>query len=135
MAKRMFSLVTVVAALVAFTPLQTSVSAATSNYRIPFGFIANGVTLPAGTYSITTENGPLFLRGERTGVFLMTNYASGDKSRRGHLVFLKTGSRYDLAEIWTGDGVGRKVQKSRRQAEEQARAATVPVERIVIPLM
>jgi hypothetical protein len=47
---------------------------------------------------------------------------------------LKTGTRYELSEIWSPGADGRIIRPSRRQVEERARAnGDVPVDRIVIP--
>jgi len=136
-AKRMIALIVAAAALAVFTPLYITASAAEMNVRIPFGFIVNGATLPAGTYSIADSNGALLVRGDRKSAFVMSapSLKNPDRSGRGKAVFLKTGSTYYLIEIWGGDGVGREVHLSRRQVEEHARVTGTPAERIVIPAM
>ena len=134
MAKRMLSLMV---ALAVFTPLYITASAAEMNCRVPFAFIVNGTTLPAGAYAIATNNSVLLVRGDRKSAVVMSTpgLKSADRSGRGKAVFLKAGSRYYLIEIWGGDGVGREVHLSRRQAEELARVTGTPAERIVIPAM
>ena len=104
--------------------------------RVPFGFIVNGKALPAGRYNVATNNGMLTVQGERDGAMVLGIPAGRRQEKAGvaSLVFLKTGSRYELSEIWSLGGDGRILRPSRRQLEERARAADdTPVERIVVP--
>src|SRR5262245_16689975 len=133
MTKRLLSLVAVAAVLAAFTSLSVTTSAAEMNCRVPFSFIVNGKTLPPGPYSIATNDAVLMVKGLRTGAVVLTNGAgSRAVTGRAYLVFLKTGDRYDLFQIWTGDGAGREVMVPRKHLEDRARAANTPIERIVI---
>ena len=135
-AKRMFSLIVGAIALVALAPFSVTTSAQEMTCRVPFGFIVNGRTLPAGQYSVANNNGMLIVRGERDGAMVLGIPAGrqNEQSTRASLVFLKTGTRYDLSEIWSPDGDRRILRPSRRQLEERARATgDTPVERIVIP--
>ena len=137
MAKRMFSLIVGAIALVAVGPFSVTASAQDMTCRVPFGFIVNGKTLPAGHYTVAKTNGVVMLKSERDGAVVLGIPAGQrtDKSSGGSLVFLKTGTRYDLSEIWSPGGDGRLVQLSRRQREERAARVThdTPVERIVVP--
>jgi len=134
----MFSLIVGAIALVV-APFSVTASAENMTCRVPFGFIVNGKTLTAGHYTVANINGALMLKSERDGAFVLgiPGIPAGrrtDKSSGGSLVFLKTGTRYDLIEIWSPGSDGRLVQRSRRQKEERARATDdAPVERIVIP--
>ena len=136
MAKRMFSLIVGAIALVAVAPFSVTASAEEMTCRVPFGFSVNGKTLPAGHYTVAKNNGVLKIKDDRDGAFVLGIPAGRrtDQSSGGSLVFLKTGTRYELSEIWGPGGDGRLVQPSRRQREERARATDdTPVERIVIP--
>jgi hypothetical protein len=135
-AKRMFSLIVGAIALVALVPLSVTTSAQEMTCRVPFGFIVNGKALPAGRYNVATNNGMLTVQGERDGAMVLGIPAGRRQEKAGvaSLVFLKTGSRYELSEIWSLGGDGRILRPSRRQLEERARAADdTPVERIVVP--
>ena len=135
MAKRMFSFIVGAIALVALAPLSITASAQDMTCRVPFGFIVNGKTLPAGHYTVANNNGMLLIRNERDGAMVLGIPAGRriDKASKASLVFLKTGSRYDLSEIWSPGGDGRIIRPSRRQMEERARANDgTPAERIVI---
>lgn len=136
MAKRMLSLVVGAIALVALAPFSVTTSAQGMTCRVPFGFVVNGKTLPAGHYNIANNDGMLMIRGERDAAIVLGIPADRrfDQSSRARLVFLRTGTRYDLSEIWSPGGDGRIVRQSRRQMDERARATDdTPVERIVIP--
>lgn len=133
MTKRILSIVAVAALLAGFAPLSVTTSAAEVTCRIPFGFNVDGKALPSGSYTISTSNSVVFVKGLlKTVIVLSNNAMSRDRSDGAKLVFLKTGDRYDLSEIWTGDGVGREVMLSRKHLEARARAANTPIERIVI---
>ena len=138
MAKRMLSLIVAAAALALFTPLYIPASAAQINCHVPFSFDVNGTTLPAGDYSIATNgNGTVLLRGLRKSAFVTTVLADSrpDQVGRAKTVFLRTGDRYTLSEVWTDDGLARAIPGARKHVEERARAANLPVEQIVIPSM
>jgi hypothetical protein len=123
------------ALLAAFIPLSVTASASEMNIRIPFDFVVNGHTLPAGTYSVSSTGTVVLMSGGHKSALIMTSLAdvTADRAGRGTLVFLKSGERYDLVEIWTHDDLKRELPGARRLAEEYARAANVPSERIVIP--
>ena len=136
MAKRMFSLIVGAIALVALVPLSVTTSAQEMTCRVPFGFIVNGKALPAGQYYIANNNGMLMIKGERDGAIVLGIPAGQriEKSSGPSLVFLRTGTRYDLSEIWSPGVDGRILRPSRREMEERARVTdAAPVERIVIP--
>jgi hypothetical protein len=131
----MFSLIVGAIALVALAPFSVTSSAQEMTCRVPFGFNVSGKALPAGHYNVANNNGVLMIKGERDGAIVMGIPAGRiEKSSGASLVFLKTGSRYDLSEVWSLGGDRRVVRPSRRQMEERARATDdTPVERIVIP--
>lgn len=134
MTKRLFSFVAGAALLAAVAPLSIAVSAAEITCRIPFSFVVNGATLPSGAYSIASSGGVVMLKGADKSALVMTRLADDrhDQTGKSKVVFLKTGDRYDLIEIWTSDGVGREVPKTRKSVEERARSANLRIERIVV---
>jgi hypothetical protein len=92
--------------------------------RIPFDFVADGKTLPAGEYSIKTS-GPertLLLidrQNASASIFAGTNaiIASEPKSE-SKLVFNRYGDRYFLSQVWTaGNSCGRLLLMSDREKE------------------
>jgi hypothetical protein len=130
----MLSLIVAAAALALFTPLYITASAAQVKCHVPFTFEVNGTTLPPGNYSIATDGSSVLMRGLRKSAFVMTVLADRrtDQVGRAKTVFLRTGDRYTLSEVWTGDGLGRAIPGARKHADERARAANTPVEQIVI---
>jgi len=131
MTKRVLSIVAA-AALAVFIPLSITTSAAQMNCRVPFSFIVNGKTLPPGLYTFSTSQSVLMVRGARGSAVILTNNASRPVDGAVEAVFLKSGDRYDLSEIWIGDGTGREIALNRKQLEDRARAANTTLERIVI---
>jgi len=134
MAKRMLSLIVAAAAMALFTPLYITASAAQINCHVPFSFVVNGATLPPGDYSIETNGGTVLLRGLSKSAFVSTVLADSrpDQVGRAKTVFLRTGDRYTLIEVWTDDGLERAIPGMRKHVEERARAANTPVEQITI---
>jgi hypothetical protein len=131
MTKRILSIVAV-AAILAFAPLSVTTSAAEVTCRIPFSFNVYGKALPPGPYTISTRDSVVFVKGlAKTAIVLSNNAIAPDRSTGAKLVFLKTGDRYDLSEVWSGDGTGREVIMPRKHLEA-LRAAGTPPERIVI---
>src|SRR3954465_1924928 len=98
MANRMRSLILAAAALAVLTPLYITASAAEVNCRVPFSFVVNGKTLPAGEYSIasTGVGGALLVRGYRQSAMVLTVLDDSRADQIGHakLVFLRAGDRY-----------------------------------------
>jgi hypothetical protein len=137
MTKRLLSFIAAAAVLFVAAPLYVPASAAEMSCRIPFSFIVNGKTLPAGTYTIGNSNGVLLLNGRKDGVFVLSTGTSraADRSGHGSVVFSKSGSRYDLIEIWSSDGDGREVRPSSLPKEERSRVGAAAAERIVIRAM
>lgn len=93
--------------------------------NIPFNFIVNKDTLPAGQYEVKAEgsSGSHVLAisnwEERTArLFLTNNVDSLANSSKTKLVFERYGDRYFLSQIWVqGEGTGRELPKSARERE------------------
>jgi|HubBroStandDraft_5_1064220.scaffolds.fasta_scaffold231440_2 hypothetical protein len=96
---------------------------------IPFNFVVNGKTLPAGEYSVqpSASLGSLIIKGvERPASVISLTVPVVDRSSRPvpRLVFHVYGDRYFLSEAWSGDqGTKLTVSHSER---EIARKHTVP---------
>jgi hypothetical protein len=120
------ALVMVIAVLV---PISIAASVGDVSCRVPFSFIANGKTLPPGLYTLSTSHGYTVVRSLNEGAIVLG--MAGRERADGHarLVFLKTGERYDLSEVWSGDGTG--LQIPQRKHGNDARLAS-NAERIVI---
>jgi len=90
---------------------------------IPFNFVVNSATMPAGAYSISTVgmDGTLLIRGtdNKTVRLVNANYAqSNAPSTRTKLVFRCYGTRYFLSQIWTeGNDRGRQLPKTAAESE------------------
>jgi hypothetical protein len=134
MKKHLLSLVAAAVVFAVLTPLAATMSAAEVTCRIPFSFIVAGRTMAPGSYSLEARDSLLIVRGAGSNVVVMTNGTNSYGKTGVKLVFLKTGERYDLAEVWMAEGHGRDIisAPARRFLEGRAQAANVPVERIVI---
>lgn len=104
-----------------------SAFAQTINLRanVPFKFIVNKETMPAGQYSIKSlgdsAGRTLFIsssdQSEKTTV-IANGVEDRAASKQTKLVFLRYGDRYFLSQIWVeGNSSGHQLPKSPREAE------------------
>ncbi len=90
---------------------------------IPFNFVVNRTTMPAGAYTISTIGlgGTLAIHGPNNKAIKLVNagYAqSNAPSARTKLVFRCYGNRYFLSQIWTeGSDRGRQLPKTAAESE------------------
>jgi hypothetical protein len=129
------SLVTVLAVL------SVPAEAAEIRCRVPFSFTINGKTLPAGTYSVSSEaaQGVLLVRGFDHGAVVLTNSIASGKDTEAKLVFHKYGDQYILRQAWMGGGSGRELPESRLERTlaraAQDRKVATSFERVVVPVL
>lgn len=94
---------------------------------IPFRFVLNDRTYPAGEYLITPSDEEsnssylLELKGvdnNKTAFFFTDGIASNDVEEHSNLVFDKVGGQYFLSKIWVaGDLDGNIVPKTKKERE------------------
>ena len=132
MTKRVLSIVLLATVVAILVPLSMTTSASELNCRVPFSFIVGGRTMPAGLYSLSTSQGYLVMKGAAHGAVALTIGDTERSTGQARLVFLKSGDRYDLSEVWSGDGNGLQIAKSKHRIEER-QASNASVERVVIP--
>jgi hypothetical protein len=91
---------------------------------VPFNFIVNHTTLPAGDYAISSTAGSdqvLVIRGMNGKTVKLVNanrVESAQPASRTKLVFRCYGDRYFLAQIWTqGSHRGRQLPKTTLESE------------------
>jgi len=84
--------------------------------NVPFDFIVNGSTFPAGEYSfrsVDTLGKVLSIRSvnsQTQGMIVSSDTRSSAPSQQTKLVFHRYGNQYFLAEVWLqGDDMGRDV--------------------------
>jgi hypothetical protein len=89
--------------------------------KIPFPFVVQGRTLPAGEYRVErnmSDSSVMLIRGERgnnAGMFVQTTPAAG-KDPSGNtpaLTFKRDEKQYRLADIWESGSQGREVAARR----------------------
>lgn len=91
---------------------------------IPFNFVVDKASLPAGSYSIDSVSGSskaLIFRGDdaQENLIVLSNRAETlNASPNTRLVFHRYGDQYFLAQIWVqGETAGRQLRMTRREAE------------------
>jgi hypothetical protein len=93
--------------------------------NVPFNFMVQNATLPAGSYSIasisSSASKALVVRNRDSGksLLLIPNSAESlNGSDKTKLVFHRYGAQYFLSQIWVeGERTGREVLMGRREAE------------------
>ena len=104
--------------------------------KIPFGFYAGDILLPAGEYRIVPiENGVMNVFNLDThtpaifNTFTVRNL--GLEPIPGKLVFHRYGRDYFLSEMWwAGQSVGSKTMSSKREREQAKTAAPARIESV-----
>jgi len=77
----------------------------TLEVKVPFSFLENGHTLPAGNYTITRDNmasSVFLIRGDKVGAFVATVPSAGHdpSGNRPSLTFVRHENEYKLSAIW-----------------------------------
>jgi hypothetical protein len=131
MTRKMLSIVSFALAFAVLVPLSVTTSASQVNCRVPFSFIVGGQTLPPGLYSVSTSQGYMVMRGSSHNAIALTLAGRERADGKARLVFLKTGDRYDLSEVWSGDGTGLQISAPKHRIDARV-ASNAPAERIVV---
>jgi hypothetical protein len=126
----------ILVALLALVPVSSE--AADVRGSIPFSFAVNDVTLPPGTYTLTTRTTPgvMFVQGLSRVVIAMAVPGNSSDDLQPRLVFHKYGDEYFLRQVWNGDGSGYDLPETRAerdQREGRNGRAAVQAERVVLP--
>ena len=96
-------------------------SAATVDVKVPFPFLVQGRTMPAGQYRVQTDTidpSVLLIRGEngnKAGMFVLTQTAAG-RDPAGDtpaLTFNRYENQYRLVGIWESVGQGHEIMVSK----------------------
>lgn len=90
----------------------------TLRFNVPFNFVAGGKLMLAGEYKVAPtfgdDNAAWVVVGAGNSVMLLTNAVQSTTS--GHeasLVFLQSGGRFSLVEIWPSEYSGREMLRSK----------------------
>lgn len=111
---------------VGLTGLVHAQTSTTIKAQVPFDFVANGETMPAGECTIQIRvNGQTLLSvsSGRQHVFSLTNAYGSNASKGTALVFHKYRDRYFLAGINRAKEIGYVLPSSRLEGELRARNA------------
>jgi len=111
---------------VALTLLITTASAQTVKVKanIPFSFVVNRATMPAGEYlveSMDHDGGVLAIRdshSKTTNLVISNSCESVKAATHTKLIFHRYGDRYFLSQVWIqGNNRGRELRPSDREKE------------------
>ena len=98
--------------------------------EIPFAFTVGSSTLPAGSYTVRSANsqGEVLMisnRGQRKSIATLSHEVTDSDNNKACLVFHRYGDQYFLAQVWTGQPMGRELQKSKRQRAIERELANI----------
>ncbi len=94
--------------------------------KIPFNFVADNVSLPAGEYSVQAarDGSPALIlqridgRGNQAAIVMTHSATASDTKSQSSLVFRVYAEGYFLSEMWTaGNSSGRQLPTSRIEKE------------------
>jgi hypothetical protein len=100
-----------------------SAQSVTLRAKIPFGFVVNGKSLPAGEYTVRQANfpGTMIISGvdHSVGAVTLVSPTSAPSARHetARLVFDGYGGRYFLSQIWTDGTRGSQIPVARSERE------------------
>src|SRR5262245_52557841 len=100
--------------------------------NVPFRFEVGKAKLPAGSYTVSTLQAGLMIRGYSTGAVAMSTRVESKTNDTAKLVFHRYGDVYILREAWTGRS-GYKIVPPRHERELEGREVAA-YETVVIPL-
>jgi hypothetical protein len=91
-----------------------AVGAASMDVKVPFPFVVEGKTLPAGEYRVENNGGMVLIRGEKgnnPASFVLTTPAKGHDPAgdKPALTFSLHDDQYQLDGIWQSSSQGRHV--------------------------
>jgi hypothetical protein len=132
MTKRSVSILSAMTLMTMLSPLAVRLGAAEVTCQIPFAFTVNDTPLPAGRYTVSTQNSALFIRGLTRSAIVLGQPAESRTRTTPKLVFDKLGSEYTLREVWLDGRSGREFPKSRGHEDRRLAAGTGEVERVVL---
>ena len=87
--------------------------------NVPFDFIVNGKTLPAGPYTIEKGSGAILMirsRELKQGVGVIAPRVEFNNDSKPHLIFRRYGNQYFLAQV-IGDSSANELPKSKAERE------------------
>ena len=93
-----------------------SARASTLDVKVPFPFVVQGKTMPAGQYQVTEEEGLIRLRGEKgthavDTVLTIPASGSDPAGTQPVLMFKRHENQYRLTGIWESEMQGREINR------------------------
>ena len=93
-----------------------SARASTLEVKVPFPFVVQGKTMPAGQYQVTDEDGLIRLRGEKgthavDTVLTIPASGSDPAGKQPVLMFKRHENQYRLTGIWESATEGREINR------------------------
>ena len=116
MTKRFVSVLSAVTLVAVLSPLAVSLGAAEITCQVPFSFAVNGAPLPAGRYTVSTQDRTLVFRGLTRAAIVLGQPAQSPTRTTPKLVFDKQGGDYTAPRSVAGRALRRRRSRSRGRA-------------------
>lgn len=117
----------ILAVMTAFTVVsaQAQTVLKSQKFTIPFAFQVGDKVMPAGEYTVSTNNQTIVVRkndGKRNVLAIQQRIVGTTQPERTvKLTFRRFNNEYYLSQVWLQDGVGRELKRQRNASTDLAR--------------
>ena len=108
---------------------QAQTARKTQKFTVPFQFNVGNKVLPAGEYMVSVDNQTVRLQkndGKANALALSRRTVSASRSNSSvKLTFRQHGDQVYLSQVWLADGLGRELNKQRKDSDYLAQGSRV----------
>lgn len=120
---------TMLALLVALTAVSAQAQTArkTQKFTVPFQFNVGNKVLPAGEYLVSVDNQTIRLQKSdgKANVIALSQRTASNSDSEVKLTFRQYGDQIYLSQVWLADGLGRQLNRQRKDSDYLAQGSRV----------
>ena len=120
---------TMLALLVALTAVSAQAQTArkTQKFTVPFQFNVGNKVLPAGEYMVSVDNQTIRLQKSdgKANVIALSQRTASNSDSEVKLTFRQYGDQIYLSQVWLADGLGRQLNRQRKDSDYLAQGSRV----------
>ena len=120
---------TMLAVLVALTAVSAQAQTArkTQKFTVPFQFNVGNKVLPAGEYMVSVDNQTIRLQKSdgKANVIALSQRTASNSDSEVKLTFRQYGDQIYLSQVWLADGLGRQLNRQRKDSDYLAQGSRV----------
>ena len=117
------------ALLVALTAVSAQAQTArkTQKFTVPFQFNVGNKVLPAGEYMVSVDNQTIRLQKSdgKANVIALSQRTASNSDSEVKLTFRQYGDQIYLSQVWLADGLGRQLNRQRKDSDYLAQGSRV----------